>query len=184
MKMQHVYIYDTRIGKEASVAKKITLTVPESLSRKIDQWRSSFNMSKLFQDAMDEAIKKKEELQRLITKDHSIDEIVERLKTEKRDLEGEISERGRADGFAWAKSAHYRELRAVLSSGEPLGSEEEPQESSAQGAAAQGWTSYKDELGSPGDAETTRQHRELYRAGWQNGVWQLWNLVKDRLDDQ
>ncbi len=166
------------------MAKKITLTVPESLSRKIDQWRSSFNMSKLFQDAMDEAIKKKEELQRLLTKDHSIDEIVERLKTEKRDLEGEVSERGRADGFTWAKSAHYRELRAVLSRGEPLGSEGDSNESSVQGAAAQGWNAYKEELGTLDDAEITKQHRELYRAGWQNGVWQLWHLVKDRLGDQ
>ena len=41
------------------MAQKITLSIPDMLHEKLTQWRSSFNFSKLFQEALTEAIQKK-----------------------------------------------------------------------------------------------------------------------------
>ncbi len=68
------------------MAKKITLTVNENLFKQIDAWRSSFNLSRLFQDAVSEAIRHKEEFQRMLSGNADIPRIVERLKLEKQGL--------------------------------------------------------------------------------------------------
>ena len=42
------------------MTQKITLSIPDRLHEKLNEWRSSFNLSKMFQDALSDAIKKKE----------------------------------------------------------------------------------------------------------------------------
>lgn len=174
------------------MAKKITLTVPESLSGKIEQWRSSFNLSKLFQDAVAEAIRKKEELQRRLTVDHSLDDVVARLKAEKRGRREEAAARGRDDGFAWAKGAHYSELVRATARGPvasaPLSVEAEAVDESWRNYRAT-WPGRESASSSVSGHEAVREDpaesdaRLAYGEGWQAGVLQLWELVKDRLSE-
>ena len=81
------------------MAKKITLTVPDALYQKINEWRSGFNMSRIFQDAVSEAIRRKEEFQQRISEDKGLSDIIQRLKQEKAGWERKIflkAERGRS----------------------------------------------------------------------------------------
>lgn len=151
------------------MAKKVTLTVPEALLSKIDEWRHSFNLSKLFQDAVAEAIKKKEEFGRAVSREIDLEAVVERLRGEKRDWKRKASERGLADGAAWAASASYEDL-AAAAGGDP---------GASLRATDVGWACYPGmenvEGGERDEAEAS------YREGWERGVSQFWDLVKDRI---
>ncbi len=157
------------------MAKKITLTVTESLSRKIETWRSSFNLSRLFQDAVSEAIGRKEEFQKRLSGKADIPQIVERLKAEKRGLRDKAAAAGEAEGSAWAGRAHYEDLVAAVmaaSSARPA---------SEENRAVQDWEAHH----SPAGMEEKEREavREAYRGGWRSGVLGLWDRVKDQLQD-
>ena len=165
------------------MAKKITLTVNESLFSKIDQWRSSFNLSKLFQDAVSEAIKAKEEFHRMMSGSEDIPRIVERLKAEKRSLLEKSQYEGEADGSTWAGKAHYKELVTVLAQLDTLKASG-PDTSippKAEDLCVKAWQQRENppDTDSSGQSGTT----QAYRTGWRTGVRGLWDMVKDQLDD-
>jgi len=159
------------------MAKKITLTVTESLAQKIDEWRSSFNLSRLFQDAVSEAIKRKEEFQRMITGKADIPQIVERLKAEKMGLLDTARNAGELGGTAWASKAHYRELISAVTPGSHI----PPYEDDAARIFRE-WES------SSGAGKLPEKEREDMKAsfydGWSSGVSGLWELVRDQLEDK
>jgi hypothetical protein len=171
------------MAKGVGMAKKITLTVNESLFSKIDQWRSSFNLSKLFQDAVSEAIKAKEEFHRRLSGREDIPQIVERLKAEKRSWLGRARSDGESDGGSWAGQAHYRELISVLA----LMDEDTSSETAtivmptAEDQCVEAWQKRGNlpDTGSPELAVAEQSYRE----GWRTGVRGLWELIKDQLDD-
>ncbi|MGD9938745.1 MAG: hypothetical protein AB7T74_02965 [Clostridia bacterium] len=165
------------------MARKITLTVNETLFDKIDQWRSSFNLSKLFQDAVSEAIKAKEEFHRMLSGKEDIPQIVERLKAEKRGWLENARLDGEADGGAWAGKAHYADLISVVTlieSSRP-GQDGDATASAAEDLCTELWEKKHRSGGTalmePEDA------KRAYRRGWRAGVTGLWDLVKDQLDD-
>jgi hypothetical protein len=152
------------------MAKKITLTVNESLFQKIDEWRSSFNLSRLFQDAVAEAIRKKEELQRMLHGKADIPRIAERLKAEKNLSLAKARAAGEEDGTAWAGNAHYEELvcaLADLNAGRA---------SAAEDDCLAVWESGRGP--DTPQSEVLNPYREAYREGWRSGVTALWELVK------
>jgi hypothetical protein len=155
------------------MTKKITLTVNESLFQQIDAWRSSFNLSRLFQDAVSEAIKRKEEFQRLLSGSADIPGIVERLRNEKLGALEKAEAAGKADGGAWAGRAHYEELVAVVGA--------IPATTDAEDRSARAWESHAGLARLEGKAAGTAL--AAYREGWRAGVIGLWDLVKDQLDN-
>jgi hypothetical protein len=155
------------------MAKKITLTVNESLFQQIDAWRSSFNLSRLFQDAVSEAIKRKEEFQRMLSGSADIPRIVERLRNEKLGAQEKAVTAGKADGSAWAGRAHYEELVAVVGA--------IPEPTDAENTSAEAWLSHSVVAKLEGKAAETAI--AAYREGWRTGVIGLWDLVKDQLDN-
>jgi len=167
----------------SGMAKKITLTVNETLFSKIDQWRSSFNLSKLFQEAVSEAIKAKEEFYRRLSGEEDLPQIVERLKSEKRVWLEKAHAEGEADGTAWAGRAHYKDLVATLAlmAGGTLDGAAGYSLPAAEDQCVEAWQK-KGQLpgtGSPGLGEV----EQVYREGWRDGVRGLWEIVKDQLDD-
>jgi hypothetical protein len=156
------------------MAKKITLTVNENLFKQIDAWRSSFNLSRLFQDAVSEAIRRKEEFQHLLSGSADLPRIVERLKAEKLDLLERASSAGKADGSAWAGRAHYEELTTAVRS--------IPGTTAAEDKATEAWEAHHKMAvleGKPRDDAVA-----AYRAGWRTGVMGLWDLVKEQLGEE
>lgn len=157
------------------MTRKITLSIPDMLHDKMEEWRKSFNLSKMFQDALTEAIHKKEEFQRRMQEDSDMSEIIERLRREKKLSEGNYSESGRIKGLQWAKNAHYDDLMHVLCLQSP-------------GDVA------KDTLLSHyfNDIDGTDEHLEfsgdnpnkytkLFLEGWQKGVSEFWNVIKEKI---
>ncbi len=96
------------------MTQKITLSIPDFLYEKLEAWRASFNLSKLFQDALAEAIQKKEDFQKRISEDFDMGDIIKRLKQEKQNWEKKYYMLGKAEGVQWAKIAHYGDLLYVL----------------------------------------------------------------------
>ncbi len=166
-----------------AMAKKITLTVNETLFGKIDQWRSSFNFSKLFQDAVSEAIKAKEEFHRMLSGKEEIPRIVERLKSEKRGWLETARHNGESDGGIWAGKAHYGDLISVLAliGGSGTGQGGGETVSAAEDQCVEVW---EKKHWSTGTASVELEDaKRAYREGWRTGVVGLWELVKDQLDD-
>ena len=64
------------------MAKKITLSVPDELYEKMNEWKTSLNFSKVFQNAMSGMIQKKETLTAKLRKE--IDSFSRRGSLEKR----------------------------------------------------------------------------------------------------
>lgn len=93
---------------------KITLSIPEDLSRKMEKWRDKFNFSSVFQEAISREIEKKENFAKKIKEEPKMGAIIERLKQEKMDEEKEFYGIGKQDGLEWAKRASYRELKYVV----------------------------------------------------------------------
>lgn len=165
------------------MAKKITLTVNETLFSKIDQWRSSFNLSKLFQDAVSEAIKAKEEFHRMLSGKEDIPQIVERLKAEKHSWLERARSEGEADGGIWAGRAHYKELVSVLAwmDGTTTRDGDSSPQRTAEDQCVEAW--YKrGNLPDPASPELSNA-TQAYREGWRTGVSGLWDIVKDQLGD-
>lgn len=157
------------------MAKKVTVSIPDMLHEKMEKWRESFNLSKMFQDAVTEAIQKKEELQKRIREDLDLNQIVERLRNEKMQSEGNYYEMGKLDGVQWAKAAHYEDL-----------------------IYARSWEGFvnatKDSVlgeyftekmrANPLMEETPdgiNEYLRVYLEGWKNGVDQFWNEICDKL---
>ena len=46
------------------MVKRITVSVPDELHEKMEKWRSNFNFSKVFQNAVSGAIQKKEDFEK------------------------------------------------------------------------------------------------------------------------
>jgi hypothetical protein len=165
------------------MARKITLTVNENLFGKIDQWRSSFNLSKLFQDAVSEAIKAKEEFHRMLSGKEDIPQIVERLKTEKRGWLETARRDGESDGGTWAGKAHYGDLVSVLAliDGSRTGQGVGEATSAAEDQCVEVWERKRRSAGA--SSAELEEAKHAYRKGWRAGVAGLWELVKDQLDD-
>lgn len=157
------------------MAQKITLSIPDMLHEKLTEWRSSFNFSKIFQEALTEAIHKKEELQKRFSEEFDMPDIVKRLRQEKLAWEKRYYKKGKTQGMSWAKSAHYEDLLYVLN--------------------------YKDTYELIGHAEYKAYFQDIYQAndlgkyareggveherkfmdGWFDGVRSFWNEVRDQL---
>jgi len=150
------------------MAKKITLTVPESLYSQINLWRSSFNLSRIFQEAVTEAIHKKEDFQKRVSEDYNLNDVVRRLKKEKAGAVDKLLKHGEKEGRHWASRAHYEELvQAVSATKEQLSS-------------LPIFARLSKEIPEP-DSEVLPDQHKLFLEGWKKGVNEFWEMVKDKI---
>ncbi len=162
------------------MAKKITLSVPESLYQKITDWRSSFNLSQMFQDMVTDAIQRKEEFQKRISEDASLSDIIKRLRMEKQEAISRIIEKGMAEGMRWAKIAHYDELCYALS----WKPEEETDLLENRMLGSYFSECFRSENISAfleASGKVAGHHIDSFITGWKMGVSGFWNSVKDKI---
>lgn len=157
------------------MAKKVTVSIPDMLYEKMEQWRASFNLSKMLQEAVAEAIQKKEDFQRRLREDLDLGQIIERLRQEKRQSEGDYHESGRQDGLNWAKTAHYDDLIYAINWQVPEAAEQDP-------VLGSYFAEKKlDRQPRPSDGQGSASFFRLYLAGWQSGVGQFWEEVREKI---
>lgn len=162
------------------MSKKITISVPDELYEKMSTWKSSFNFSKVFQNAIASMILKKEEFSRKIAEEIDISSIVERLKNEKLEVETNFRENGKKDGFEWSKTAHYKDLQYALAW---MPGENPFKDDELGDYFKQIGEKYRLMLSETGRAAQSHfnEFTSKYVAGWKEGVETFWNEVKDKL---
>ena len=157
------------------MSQKITLSIPDLLHEKLKAWRTSFNFSKMSQDALTEAIQKKEEFQKRFSEDFDMPEIIQRLKQEKLIWEKKYYKLGKEEALQWAKTAHYEDLLYVVQydSTYQLISDPKMNEYFDQIYESTGLIQYAD--------SQSVDHEKMFIDGWFKGVHEFWNQVKEKL---
>ena len=157
------------------MAKKVTVSIPDMLHEKMEKWRESINLSKMFQDAVAEAIQKKEDFQKRIREDLDLHEIIERLRSEKARSEGNYFDLGKRDGLMWARLAHYDDLIYALA-WDDFGN---AVKDNVLGYYFQEMIKNNTLLESRVDGEGVSFL--VYIKGWKNGVEQFWSEVREKI---
>lgn len=157
------------------MTRKITLSIPDMLHDKMEDWRKSFNLSKMFQDALAEAINKKEEFHRRFKEEISMSETIERLRHEKKISEGNYSENGRIEGFQWAKSAHYDDLIYALGFDSP------PAMANDERLSQFFMHTIKRDRLMEHSGNQINKHARLFIEGWRKGINEFWNEIKEKI---
>lgn len=157
------------------MAKKVTVSIPDMLHEKMEKWRESINLSKMFQDAVAEAIQKKEDFQKRIREDLDLHEIIERLRSEKARSEGNYFDLGKRDGLMWARLAHYDDLIYALA-WDDFGN---AVKDNVLGDYFQEMIKNNTLLESRVDGEGVSFL--AYIKGWKNGVEQFWSEVREKI---
>ena len=157
------------------MAKKVTISIPDMLHEKLEKWRESFNLSKMFQDAVGEAIQRKEDFQKRIREDLDLGQIIERLRREKQQSEGDYLETGKKDGILWAKSAHYDHLRYALAWSDL----DHALKDSVLGPYFTEVLTSNHLSGE--DASSRSEYLHNYLRGWKQGIESFWTEIKERL---
>ncbi len=157
------------------MTKKITISIPDMLHEKLEKWRRSFNLSKMFQEAVTDAIQKKEDFQKRIQEDLDMADILERLRMEKMKSEGNYAENGKLEGLTWAKTAHYDDLRYAL--------DWTPGEKPFRDDVLGEYLSRKLATDKLMDAsgETVNEYARAYITGWKRGVEEFWDEIGSKL---
>lgn len=88
---------------------KLTVTIPEELSDRLEKVRDKFVISKVCQVAIDKEVKIQELVLSSITND-----VIERLKLQKSKLVQSSREKGRTEGIKIARYMSYTQLIAIL----------------------------------------------------------------------
>jgi len=157
------------------MAKKVTISIPDMLHEKLEKWRESFNLSKMFQDAVSEAIQRKEDFQKRIREDLDLGQIIDRLRREKLQSEGNYLETGKKDGILWAKSAHYDHLRYALAWSDL----DNAARDSILGPYFSEVLAANRLVGE--DTYSRSEYLKNYLCGWKQGIEVFWVEIKERL---
>nr|WP_321404194.1 hypothetical protein [uncultured Desulfobacter sp.] len=161
------------------MTQKITLSIPDRLHEKLNEWRSSFNLSKMFQDALSDAIEKKEAFSKKLSEEFDMTQIINRLQQEKEQWLKTFYNAGRNRGFGWAQGAHYQDLLYVLDYDDTYNCEQEIVRHNR-------FKAYFEDLYNA--HELTRytnqgavDHEKTFLQGWFDGVNAFWNEVREHI---
>ena len=157
------------------MGQKITLSIPDLLHEKLKEWRASFNFSKIFQEALTEAIQKKESFRKRFSEDFDMPEVIKRLKHEKLIWEKKYYKLGKTEGFQWAKTIHYEDLLYVLQFNDTYKLISDPK-----------MVEYFDQVYKTTDLakyadSNVVDHERMFMDGWFKGVLEFWNQVKEKI---
>lgn len=157
------------------MAQKITLSIPDLLHEKLKEWRDSFNFSKMFQDALTDAIQRKEDFQKRFSEDFDMSDIIKRLQQEKLIWEKRFSKSGRNEGIKWARSAHYEELLYVINFEDTY-----KLTNDTKFKAYFEEIHNKNELGKYA-SDGAVDHELMFMEGWFLGVNDFWTQIKEQI---
>ena len=157
------------------MTQKITLSLPDFLYEKLEEWRASFNLSKLFQDALADAIQRKEEFKKRISEDFDMADIIKRLKQEKQNWEKKYYALGKTEGVQWAKIAHYSDFLYVLKFKDTYQLISDSKMSEYFKKLYDATNLSKNRESGPADDE------QMFMDGWFKGVLEFWNQIKEKL---
>lgn len=163
------------------MAQKITLSIPDMLHEKLTEWRSSFNFSKIFQEALTEAIQKKEALQKRFSEEFDMPDVIRRLREEKLEWENKYYKTGKAEGIRWARSAHYEDLLYVVHYTDTYDHKDTYELIGHTAYQSYFQDIYETHALGRYSSKTGVDHERKFMDGWTDGVNAFWNQVKEEI---
>ncbi len=157
------------------MTQKITLSIPDLLHEKLKEWRNSFNFSKMFQDALTDAIQRKEAFQKRFSEEFDMPEIIKRLKHEKLVWEKKYYQLGKEAALQWSKTAHYEDLLYVVQFDGTYQIISDPR-----------MNQYFEQVYKTSDLVKYKNsdvvdHEKMFIDGWFKGVAEFWNQIKEKI---
>ncbi|MCD7897638.1 MAG: hypothetical protein LUG50_13345 [Planctomycetaceae bacterium] len=96
------------------MVKRFSVSVSEELGQRIHRWKDEISPSAIFQRAMEEVVREKEEFSGRLQDDPALPEVVERLRTESGKARSEYRVNGKSKGIEWAKCASLKNIKHIL----------------------------------------------------------------------
>ena len=161
------------------MGKKITISIQEDLHSKMEKWRGSFNFSRVFQEAIREKINRKEEFKRRLKEGgFDMEATVERLRGEMAEVNQDLFDQGKNNGFVWASMSHYLDIKSALGWNPEMG--DLPDEEDLR-AEVVDMIHEDPDLDFETDSWQMARETIEWAKGWVEGVQEFWNQVKDKL---
>lgn len=177
-----VYLYTEKL--KTMCAKRLTIAIPDGLYERLQTVKQEINISGVCQEALNMAITIKETNTQALTFNHQ--QLVDRLKLQKKLLVEQIKEQGRKLGIKSAMTLSYKEFQRIehLSQGhvrieansfagmwELLASRQPDPNMEFEGDELRELTLLNEE------------NKSIFVEGWMEGVLTVWNQIKDELND-
>ena len=162
------------------MGKKVTISVPDELHKKMQKWRHLFKPSKVFQDAMTYLIEKKENFAKRVKDGEDMAATIERLKKQKAAFEGEMEDRGRDEGLRFAKIADYEVLLEALKDLTVI-------ENGTENLAVTSLEEYFTETAEGEGIDIFQDRRQItpefsqWLKGWKEGVETFWAEIEGKI---
>lgn len=165
------------------MTKRTTISIPDDLHEKMERWKSEFNYSRIFQETISQLIESKER----IRESASMEEIIERLRKEKKEGEHVYYEEGKEFGANWVKKAHYDEIQLMLETDPETGGNSTDSDDDT-------WESIEDDLKQQFEYDTKmnfdndsysgrwlNSKAEKFFSGWKDAVAEFWEEIKNKI---
>lgn len=96
------------------MVKRYSITLPDDLAEKFEEHKKALSLSVICRDAVDVAINDRiNVLKRMEQGEETMEDVIERMKAEKKELEAVYSKEGEEFGIEWAKTQSYQGLKST-----------------------------------------------------------------------
>jgi post-segregation antitoxin (ccd killing protein) len=152
-------------NKGVRMAQRLNITINDSLFKRLQIVKESFNISAICQEAIEREVSWQEQKKEVITK---MNEVITKLRLGKEKFDEKYFEMGKEAGLEDAKQMEYEEIMEVLCN---------------QGAIIKTdtWDSYQADVSSDLQYEDKAFDVYIYADGWAKGVKEFWDIVKEQL---
>ena len=185
------------------MVQRYSVSVSDELAEKIEKYKKRLSVSKVFQEAMEERVRKEEEFERRMEEDEELEQVIERLREEKEKLTKDWFDYGAQKGFELAKRLSYKDLMAAL---ELVPIQFRPTKSKRKTSKLYKWENIKKREGPEGilgmlfttensplnendlemmtdseDKEYLSEEGSLFVRGCIQGIRDFWDHIKDKI---
>lgn len=178
---------DTRLThrRRPSLVKKFTLTVNDHEYELISKWKSDFNLSSIFRDAVLEKISAKERIEKEMIDEVALGDFIKRLKKEKDESDQYFIAIATKDAANWMSSAKYRELVYLESWKIPFDGAEIKTKSLISDPKLGGYfkqmLEHNDAMAPSLKSKYLNNYAKSWLNTWTQAVAQSWNSIKDKI---
>lgn len=152
------------------MAETISITLPKELFKRLQAVKHMFNVSGVCQEAIESEVYRQE---LLMKGSEDMENVIERLKTEKNEYGKQYQDQGYKDGYEDAKKMSYEELIEIKQVGSGAGV-------IWRSEVYSNWLD--DQVKDVESDEGVAFDREAYLGGWVKGVCKFFEEVKGQLD--
>jgi len=103
------------------MTKVISISIPDELHERLEQYKKDLNMSQLFREKVEEVLASKERIKNQIRGEVNMKQVLKRWDQEDKADKEEGYKKGQVDGLEWASNAARKELKYLCEVFDPFG---------------------------------------------------------------